>query len=202
MLAQTTNIPVIMPDIFDGDPAFFGREYDPSFDLAAWKVKHDPDEAVNRFLPWARDFKDKYGVEQLGALGYCYGAKLVLGLGAANDDILSAGFVGHPSAYFEGDLANDKGYTSPRDFNACKVPLSIAAAENDEYFPQQKRWETESLLKQAKSRDGQALAWQVCLYSGVEHGFAIRQEKGHLEQVATKAAFRQAVGWMEAWLEL
>lgn len=62
----------------------------------------------------------------------------------------------HPSFLEEDELA------------AITGPLSIAAAETDSIFPAEKRHKSEEILKNT----GQP--YQINLYSGVVHGFAVR----------------------------
>ena len=75
-------------------------------------------------------------------------------------------------------------------------PLSIAAAETDEIFPTPKRHQTEEILKELKQ------PYQINLYSGVEHGFAVRGDPERKEvNYAKEAAFLQAVQWFDVHLK-
>lgn len=73
--------------------------------------------------------------------------------------------------------------------------MSIAAAETDEIFPADKRHKSEEIL----AKGGQP--YQINLYSGVVHGFAVRCDtsKKH-ERWAKEQAFVQAVTWFDSWL--
>lgn len=74
-------------------------------------------------------------------------------------------------------------------------PLSIAAAENDEVFPATLRHKSEEILQ----RGGHA--FQISLYSGVSHGFAVRgSPEVRVERFAKEQAFRQAVDWFDEYL--
>jgi dienelactone hydrolase len=68
--------------------------------------------------------------------------------------------------------------------------------EIDEIFTVEKRRETEDILA------GLTVPWQIFLYSGVEHGFAVKgdlaNERGRF---AKEQAFAQAVGWFEEYLK-
>lgn len=74
-------------------------------------------------------------------------------------------------------------------------PLSIAAAETDTIFPEDKRHKSEDILKKT------GLPYQINLFSGVEHGFAVRgSEEKKVERFAKEQAFLQAVTWFNEWL--
>lgn len=64
--------------------------------------------------------------------------------------------------------------------------------ETDPMFPVQKRRETEDILFKKDYR------WQINLYSGVEHGFAVKGDltKPHVSW-AKEQAFLQAVQWFD-----
>lgn len=97
---------------------------------------------------------------------------------------IDAGYTAHPS-FVQDDELND-----------IKGPLSIAAAETDEIFPNDKRHHTEDLLKALK------LPYQINLYAGVEHGFAVRGDPSDKKkQYAKEAAFLQAVQWFDYHLK-
>lgn len=73
-----------------------------------------------------------------------------------------------------------------------KGPLSIAAAETDQIFPNEKRHQTEDILRELK------LPYQINLYAGVEHGFAVRGDPNNRTiQYAKEAALLQALQWFD-----
>lgn len=67
--------------------------------------------------------------------------------------------------------------------------------ETDSIFPAPKRHESEKILSEV----GQP--YQINLFSGVEHGFAVRADisKPHLK-FAKENAFIQAVTWLNQYL--
>src|SRR5690606_1534827 len=71
-------------------------------------------------------------------------------------DGIQVGYVAHPSFVTEEELASIQG------------PLSISAAETDSIFPSDKRRRSEEILKASGH------PYQINLFSGVEHGFAVR----------------------------
>lgn len=93
------------------------------------------------------------------------------------------GFAAHPSFVTEPELA------------AITGPLSIAAAETDTIFTTEQRHRSEVILKET------GLPYQINLFSGVEHGFAVRGDPNNrVIQFAKEQAFRQAVVWFDEHL--
>ena len=69
-------------------------------------------------------------------------------------------------------------------------------AETDELFPPPKRHETEKLLK------NMGIPYSITLYSGVEHGFALKADLSKPQvKFHTDTAFLQAVNWFDHFLK-
>lgn len=172
-------------DVFNGDPIPLNKPGD--FDFMAWMTKgstgNNPHtkEAVDPIVVDAiKTLKEEYGVKKLGALGYCFGAKYVARHYKSGIDV---GYFAHPSFVEEDELAGVTG------------PLSIAAAETDTIFTTEKRHASEDILK----KTGQP--YQINLYSGVEHGFAVRGDvNDKVIKFAKEQAFLQAVTWFDHFL--
>ena len=82
------------------------------------------------------------------------------------------------------------------ELKAIGGPFSISAAETDTIFPAEKRHESEIILKET------GLPYQINLYSGVEHGFAVRAELSNkVAKYAKENAFLQALAWFEEHLK-
>lgn len=82
------------------------------------------------------------------------------------------------------------------ELGAITGPLAIAAAENDRVFPSDKRHQSEDLLKEL------SLSYQLNLYSGVEHGFALRGDLTKpAQKYAKESAFSLAYHWFEEHLK-
>lgn len=78
---------------------------------------------------------------------------------------------------------------------AITGPLSIAAAETDQIFPPEKRHKSEEILKETGHH------YQINLYSGVSHGFAVRCDlSDKVQKWSKEQAFNQAVAWFDAHL--
>lgn len=171
-------------DYFNGDP---WSQNHPSGDFQKWlkegsdgKNPHTVDAAEPIVEAAIKTLIEKHGVTKLGAVGYCYGAKFVVRHFKSG---IKAGYLAHPSFIEEEEL------------EAISGPLSIAAAETDSIFTTDKRHKSEDILKRT------AQPYQLNLYSGVSHGFAVR---GNLndkkETFAREQAFLQAVKWFDNWL--
>ncbi|KAI0878659.1 dienelactone hydrolase [Hypoxylon argillaceum] len=172
-------------DLFNGDPVSLNPPE--GFEIFTWLEKgsdgNNPhtkefvDPIVIDAIKWLQTEK---GIKKLGAVGYCFGAKFVarhFGSG------ISVGFMAHPS------------FVEEDEFRGFKGPLSIAAAETDTIFPSEKRHRSEEILKEI----GQP--YQINLYSGVVHGFAVRGDVTKKDQkFAKEQAFYQAVQWFDNFL--
>ncbi|KAF7560367.1 hypothetical protein G7046_g3783 [Stylonectria norvegica] len=174
----------LVVDLFNGDPASLNMPDD--FDIMGWLSKgsngknpHVP-ETIDPIVVSGLGYLKSLGLKKIGAAGYCFGAKYVV---RHYKDGISCGFIAHPSFVESGELA------------AISGPLSIAAAETDDIFPTEKRHESEQILRKT------GLPYQINLFSGVEHGFAVRGDiKVKVQKFAKEQAFSQAVAWFEEHL--
>ncbi|KAI1494914.1 dienelactone hydrolase [Biscogniauxia mediterranea] len=172
-------------DVFNGDPLSLNRPA--NFDFMSWLTKgstgdnpHTPEAVDPIVLAGIKYLKEEKGVEKLGGVGYCFGAKYVARHYKSG---INVGYVAHPSFVEEDEL---------RGFQA---PLSISAAETDAIFPAELRHKSEVILKEGGH------PYQINLFSGVVHGFSVRCDpsKKH-ERFAKEQAFIQAVTWFDTWL--
>jgi dienelactone hydrolase len=177
---------VIAPDLFHGDPVPINRPE--GFDLMKWLKEgtHGLGHNVQTVDPVVKAaikyMKEEMGVKRIGAVGYCFGAKYVVR--ELGEQSIVAGYCAHPS-FVEAD-----------ELKQIKGPFSISAAETDQIFPAEKRHESEVILK------GTGQPYQINLFSGVEHGFAVRADlsKKHTK-FAKEAAFMQAIAWFDEYLK-
>ena len=149
-----------------------------------WKERHEPkttDPLLARVVHYIRE---EYGRGvKIGGVGYCFGGRYVMRL--MGSGVMNVGVVNHPSLY---TLEEVKGLKSG-------MRLALYAAAVDEYLPPDKRRETEDIV----SRQG--CAWTSTVFSGVEHGFAVRGDLSVAEvRIAKNGAFQGAVQWFNAWL--
>ncbi|KAF2858266.1 alpha/beta-hydrolase [Piedraia hortae CBS 480.64] len=179
---------VVMPDLFQGDPVQLNRPA--GFDLMNWLRTGGPegkghgtdqvDPIVEQVI---KEMRDNMGVKKIGAVGHCFGAKYVARFMAKGKGV-DVGAMAHPS------------FVDVDEIKAVTGPLTIAAAETDQIFPAEKRHETEDILKDM------TIPYQITLYSGVEHGFAVRGDiKNRQAKFAKEAAFCQHVTWFDEWLK-
>ncbi|CAG7952761.1 unnamed protein product [Penicillium nalgiovense] len=174
---------VVMPDLFHGDPVPLNNR--PAiFDLMTW-LKGPPGHLPDRVEPMVRailqEMKSNMGCARVGAIGYCFGAKYAVRL--LQPGFCDVAYVAHPS------------FVDAEELQAIKGPLSIAAAETDSIFPASKRHESEDIL----AKTGQP--YQINLFSGVEHGFAVRADiTKPTIRFAKESAFLQAVAWFDQYL--
>jgi dienelactone hydrolase len=178
----------LMPDLFNGDPIKLNRPAD--FDFMAWLTKgtegNNPHtyEQVDPIIEASIKHLQDAGYTSIGAVGYCFGAKYVVRyMNGKGGNGIDAGFVAHPSFVEEAEL------------EAMTGPLSIAAAETDSIFPAEKRHKSEEILIAGKK------TYQINLFSGVVHGFAVRCDLNvKVEKFAKEQAFLQAVAWFDEHL--
>ncbi|KXX82713.1 Protein AIM2 [Madurella mycetomatis] len=176
----------LLLDVFNGDPLTLGPR-PAGFNIMDWIAKgsdgNNPHtkEAVDPIvIDGINTLKEKYGITKIGGVGYCFGAKYVV---RHYKDGISVGYVAHPSFVEEDEL------------EAITGPLAISAAETDSIFPAEKRHRSEEILK----KTGQP--YQINLFSGVEHGFAVRGDPSiKVERFAKEQAFLQAVTWFDEHL--
>lgn len=142
---------VLIPDILKNDPFDSGKE-----DLQSWFPRHVPDitkPIVDGFLKALREEVGKNVF--IGAVGYCFGAKYAV-QHIAEDGVVDVAAIAHPS------------FVSIEEVAAIKKPIIISAAQTDQIFTTELRHETEAKLVEIGAR------FQIDLFSGVEHGFAVR----------------------------
>ncbi|KAL2828604.1 esterase/lipase [Aspergillus pseudoustus] len=180
---------VIIPELFDGDPIPLNRPGD--FDIVAWRdgkyhpqgrahVPENIDPIVNASV---EELRTKYGCKTIGAIGYCFGAKYVVRHLGPDIGKLDVGFIAHPS------------WVAEEELRAIKGPLAISAAETDVIFPAEKRHESEVILKET------GVPYQISLFSGVSHGFAVRGDPNvRSERYAKESTFFHTLQWFGEYL--
>ncbi|KAH7129901.1 putative cytoplasm protein [Dactylonectria estremocensis] len=174
----------LVPDFFNGDQAPNPRPAD--FNIGSWLAggstgdnPHTSAQTDAIVLAGIKALKD-LGVTKVGAVGYCLGAKFLISNFKNGIDV---GYVAHPSFVTEEELSSITG------------PLSISAAQTDEIFPLDKRIESEKILGRG------SVPWQINVFSGVEHGFAVRGDMSDpVKRFAKEQAFFQAVAWFDQYL--
>ncbi|KIV93097.1 hypothetical protein PV10_04339 [Exophiala mesophila] len=181
---------VLTPDLFDKDPIPLNRPGD--FDIMKWlsgeyhpqKKAHLPPVVDPIIDACIIELRTKYNAKKIGAVGYCFGGKYVVRHLRPDSGKIDVGYTAHPSFVDAAELRDIKG------------PLAISAAETDHIFPTEKRHESEVILKEV------GYPYQINLYSGVEHGFAVRGDLNNpVAKYAKESAFIQALQWFEEHLK-
>jgi len=151
--------------------------------MSAWMGRHpitSTQPIVDSTMKYVRD---TVKARKVGVVGYCWGGPFVvrqLALGKGID----AGFTAHPGAFTDAEAS------------AISAPLSIAAAETDFSLSASRRRELEDLFVKNKA------TYQIDLYSGVSHGFAVSIDLSDRKQVfAKESAFNQALRWLDEYLK-
>lgn len=142
---------VVVPDIFSGDPS---PPTIPADFRENWLPKHTPEVTEPIVEKALAAVKNEYKPKFIVCSGYCFGAKYTIKLLGKSEIDVAAVF--HPS------------FVTIEEVKSIKGPLFIGAAENDEIFPPELRHQTEAALAEMKA------TYQVNLFSGVYHGFAVR----------------------------
>jgi len=151
--------------------------------MNAWFARHPTTSTqpiVDSTIKYARD---TLKVRKLGVVGYCWGGPFVVRQLAAGTGV-DAGFTAHPGAFTNAEAL------------AIAAPLSLAAADTDFSLSASRRREVEDLLLKNKAR------YQIALYCGVSHGFAVSVDLNDRKQVfAKESAFNQAFRWFDEYLK-
>lgn len=181
---------VLCPDYFRGDPIWKHRknshdmESEPDFDYEAWKAEHVA--FANSAVPtWVAAVKRQFYQPgtRFACVGYCLGAPYVCDLLARGD--CEAGAFAHPA------------YLKEHHFAKLGRPLYLACAECDHTFDTESRRKAVDIMSQAGKR------YCLQVYSGVEHGFALRGDMDdHYERWVKENCLKGFVEWFDFWLAL
>ncbi|KAF7360779.1 hypothetical protein MVEN_00809900 [Mycena venus] len=154
---------VVGIDYFLGAP--YQSHTEEGFDANAWFLSSRA-KALDMTPKWIEEVRKQYGTEgKYCAIGYCFGGPFVLDLGATDDIV--AGAIAHPGLITEDHFKN------------LKRPLLMSCAESDFTFPTEFRRRAEDILVEKKAQ------YHIQMFSGVEHGFAVR---GDMEKPDTRWA--------------
>ncbi|KAF2212747.1 hypothetical protein CERZMDRAFT_111797 [Cercospora zeae-maydis SCOH1-5] len=179
---------VLGPDYFRGD-AIYKHKKDlhdpndnPTFDFSAWLAKHR--EFSHPFVPkWVEEVKKQYGKPETKFVctGYCYGAPYVCDQ-LSDKGICVAGAFAHPA------------FLQEEHFENIKKPLFLSCAEIDQTFPKELRRRAVDILDEKKVR------YQVQVFQGVSHGFALRGDMDDKwQRYAKEASFQGILDWFDWW---
>ncbi|KAL8377859.1 hypothetical protein RB595_008511 [Gaeumannomyces hyphopodioides] len=174
-------------DYFRGDPVWKHRKNrhdnsDSDFDYEAWKRKHTAfaDEAVPK---WVKAVKDQHSGNdaRFVCVGYCFGAPYVCSE-LAKESVVAGAFA-HPAFLKEHHFRNIKG------------PLFLSCSEVDHTFDVASRRRALDILQEGKK------TFQHQVFSGVEHGFALRGDPDDpYQRYVKEQSLASIVAWFDYWL--
>ncbi|KLJ10928.1 esterase/lipase [Blastomyces silverae] len=172
---------VVMPDLFRGNAPTM-NEVMAGLDIMAFLKDYTPETVDPIGAATIKYVRETLGIKRVGSVGYCFGAKYATRFMKEGGGI-DVGYVAHPS------------FVTPEELQAIKGPYAISAAETDTIFPSNLRHESEEILSKV------GFPWQINLFSGVEHGFAVRGDLSNKEvKFAKEQAFIQAATWLDVHL--
>lgn len=146
---------VHVPDILFGDCI---EKLDGSVNFEEWKARHNKVATKAVADQFMKGLKEVYSPKFLGVIGYCFGAKYAVQQVNGMDGFADVCAIAHPS------------YVDTQELESIgkNKPILISAAEEDNIFSAELRHSTEATLSKLNLR------YQLDLFSGVKHGFAVR----------------------------
>ncbi|ONH65130.1 Protein AIM2 [Cyberlindnera fabianii] len=167
----------IIPDLFDGKP-FRNEDFS---GLMPWLSQIDLDAIHKLVDKFFKDLNDDLSPTFIGAVGHCFGALFATRAISKGKPVTCAA-VAHPS------------WTDIKDVEAITKPLLISAAEDDPRFTPELRALTEKTLKEIKA------TYQLDLFSGCSHGYAVRGDESIPSvKYAKDKTFHDQVYWFNHW---
>lgn len=167
---------VLIPDILNEDPVEAGA------DFQEWLGKHSPEVTSPIIESFVSKVKSEFKPKTLVGVGYCFGAKYVIRLISDEKPWFDAGAAAHPS------------FVTIDEVKAISKPILISAAEVDPIFTTELRHETEKVLTEGKKR------FQIDLFSGVLHGFAVKGDVSvPVVKYAKEKAFQDQLAWFDQY---
>ncbi|KAE9602125.1 hypothetical protein Lal_00050225 [Lupinus albus] len=154
---------VVVPDFFDGEPY---NPQNPDRPLLVWIKDHGQAQGFEAAKPIIEDLKSK-GVSTIGAVGFCWGAKVVVELSKSR--LIEAAVHLHPS------------FVTVDDIKGVDIPTVILGAEIDNISPPELVKQFEEVLAAKSEVDS-----YVKVIPKVAHGWTVRYNTEDAE--AVKAA--------------
>ena len=172
---------VVVPDFFNKDPF---TPTDPSniiANLGGWVKNHEPVDSVEG-AEQVIEILHKKGFSSVGAVGFCWGAKLVVEV--AKQHSLKAAILAHPA------------FVVAEDIQDVKIPLAIMGAEEDELTPPVLIQKFAEILESKPEVES-----FVHVYAGVSHGWICRYDPDDAKQVAdAELAQNKIFEWLGKFL--
>ena len=152
-LSRVGKYLVVVPDLFYGDSLSSIEEYMEKREQ--WGAAHGPHVTgplVDKFLA---AFREEKRPKFLAGVGHCFGAMFVVP-NLKEGGLLDAGGIAHPSNL------------TPEDLDLIRKPVVIATGPNDPSYTQ------ELINKSIESLTENKVWYQLTVFEGVQHGFAVR----------------------------
>ncbi|KNA12447.1 hypothetical protein SOVF_125940 [Spinacia oleracea] len=169
----------VVPDFLHGEP------YNPQNTerpIQAWIKDHGPDKGCEEAKLVIETLKQK-GISKIGAVGFCWGAKVVVQL-AQSDEYIQAGALLHPS------------FVTVDDIKGVNVPIAVLGAEIDHLSPPELVKQFEEALNAKPEVDG-----FVKIFPGVSHGWTVRYDPEDAAAVkAAEEAHQDMLGWFQKYI--
>lgn len=137
---------------------------------------------------WIDAVKSTFGTPstKYACVGYCFGAPYVcesLAPSASGAPVCTAGAFAHPAFLKESHFRN------------LQAPVFLSCAETDHTFSTKDRNRAIDMLKEDRKE------YQLQLFSGVKHGFALRCNLDDpYERMVKERSLSGIVGWFDFWL--
>ncbi|KAJ1427228.1 Dienelactone hydrolase [Sesbania bispinosa] len=170
---------VVVPDLLDGEPLNLEN---PNRTIPAWLKDHGPDKGFEATKPIIEALKNK-GVSAIGAVGFCWGAKVVVEL--AKSRLIQAAVLLHPT------------FVTLDDIKGVDIPISILGAEIDNASPPELVKQFEQVLTAKSEVDS-----FVKIFPKVSHGWSMRYDPEDAETVkAAEEAHQDLLNWFAKHLK-
>ncbi|KAB5545424.1 hypothetical protein DKX38_013536 [Salix brachista] len=164
----------VVPDFFYGDPFVPDNAERP---IQVWIKDHGMDKGYEDAKPVIEALNSK-GVYAIGAVGFCWGGKVVVELGKSSA-FIKAAVLCHPS------------FVTVDDIKELKVPISILGAEIDQLSPPALLKQFEEVLASKSEVDS-----FVKIFPKVAHGWTVRY---NVEDEAAVKSAEEAHGNLLEW---
>ena len=166
----------VVPDFLHGEPYDAENTERP---IQVWIKDHGPDKGCEEAKLVIEALKQK-GISKIGAVGFCWGAKVVVQL-AQSQEYIQAGALLHPS------------FVTVDDVKGVKVPLAVLGAEIDHLSPPELVKQFEEALNAKAEVDG-----FVKIFPGVAHGWTVRYNTEDAAAVkCAEEAHQDMLGWFQ-----
>ncbi|KAI4317731.1 hypothetical protein L6164_025578 [Bauhinia variegata] len=162
---------VVVPDFLNGDPYVPENKERP---FPVWIKDHAPDKSVEDAKPVVEALKSK-GFSAIGAAGFCWGAKAVVGL--AKSGHIQAAVLLHPS------------FITLDDIKDVDVPIAVLGAEIVQISPPELIQQFEQVLNAKPGLD-----CHVKIFPKVSHGWSVRYDHEDAEAVRVAGSPSELVG--------